>query len=178
MVLLCFVIFFSQMKIALTSGTSLQDRMLRYLNIKHKKVCFFACLFSLPLAIASAYSVLKHWNNRLLSPLNSCSKNVPASVWSEHQTSRNVAVASRFSKWSHLLLLFSVWVQVFSYVSHLTTAQSAVSQQADSTVYQCQNISRDLEKSYLKSDLSLFFFLQLTNIYFQFLCITCNSLPQ
>lgn len=72
MVLLCFF-FFSQTKIALTSGTSLQDRMLRYLNIKHKKVCLFVCLFSLPLAIASAYSVLKHWNNKLLSSLNSCS---------------------------------------------------------------------------------------------------------
>lgn len=42
----------------------------------------FFCLFLLPLAIALGYSVLKHWNNRLLSSLNSFSKNVPSSVWS------------------------------------------------------------------------------------------------
>lgn len=32
--------FFSQRKTALTSDTSLRGRMLRYLNIKHKKVGF------------------------------------------------------------------------------------------------------------------------------------------
>lgn len=35
-----FFLFIPQRKTAHTSGTSIQDKMLRYLNIKHKKVCW------------------------------------------------------------------------------------------------------------------------------------------
>lgn len=174
MVLLCFF-FFSQTKIALTSGTSLQDRMLRYLNIKHKKVCLFVCLFSLPLAIASAYSVLKHWNNKLLSSLNSCSFLCVKWTSDESKCSSCFVIFQMISLAAAFLCVGSSFQLCFT--SDHSTVGSVTAGRLD-RLSMSEHLTGEILSEIWLVSFFLSFFLQLTNIYFQFLCITCNSLPQ
>lgn len=126
------------MKTALTLGTSLQGRIPRYLNIKHKKVGY---ILWLPLLLYPR--LVWKWKMERLICEFTCSMEQPSLCEVQHQTSCSTvsqlpspAAAAQLSVGPDFHLC---WL--------LNTTQAALSQQAYSTIYQRQNLSSNIELS-------------------------------